>query len=192
MRTRSPLRSFALSLILLLLCVSFPSPSCANEEFLAPEQAFRFLARSLDSKTVEARFTIADGYYLYRERFKFSADSAQAAQQKVVRLGEPVYPAAKIKFDQTFRRNVEYYRNEVLIRIPIVAVSPERSEHPPGESLAQLPRTFTLRATYQGCADAGLCYAPIEAQAAVDFALPGSLLPAKGRTDRTIDSTNAR
>src|SRR2546426_157557 len=41
-------------------------------DLLEPEQAFRFSARIADAGTVEVRFAIADGYYLYRDRPRFS------------------------------------------------------------------------------------------------------------------------
>ena len=48
-------------------------PGMAAEPRLLPnEQAFAFSARGVDERTVEARFVIADGYYLYRDRLKFA------------------------------------------------------------------------------------------------------------------------
>ncbi len=119
-------------------CVTF-----AEETYLQPEEAFKFSARMLDAATVELRYQIADGYYLYRERFAFSAEGAS--------LGAPVIPAGKVKFDQTFNKSVETYRHEVRITLPVAAVAP-----------------FKLKATSQGCADLGLCYAPQEAVLQLD------------------------
>ena len=43
-------------------------------DFLDPEDAFRFSATvAEDGRSVAARFSIADGYYLYHERFAFAA-----------------------------------------------------------------------------------------------------------------------
>lgn len=42
------------------------------EEPLPPEQAFRFSARAVDAKTIEARWQITDKYYMYRDKFKFA------------------------------------------------------------------------------------------------------------------------
>ncbi|MGZ3184849.1 MAG: protein-disulfide reductase DsbD [Telluria sp.] len=109
----------------------------ADDDFLDPSAAFRFEAQMIDGRTVAVTFDIADGYYMYRERFKFSAVGAK--------LGTPVYPAGKVKFDETFGKNVETYHHNVTIRIPVEANG-----------------MFTLNATGQGCADAGLCYPPQE------------------------------
>ncbi len=135
----------------------------AEEEFLAPEQAFAFAARVADKSTLEIRYAIADGYYMYRERFHFAANND-------ARLGEPVYPAGKVKFDETFQKEVETYRHEVIIRVPFTAGGP-----------------FDLTATSQGCTDKGLCYSPMDSVVhftAADIAAGASgaavLLPAAG------------
>ena len=120
----------------LLACLLLPTARAAD--FLDPEDAFKFSAAIGDGgRTVEARFTIADGYYLYRERFGFAAsDGAQ--------LGGPQYPPGEIKFDETFNRQLEIYRGNVVVELPVQAAS----------------GPFTLTAKLQGCADQGLCYPP--------------------------------
>jgi thiol:disulfide interchange protein DsbD len=112
----------------------------ADEDYLQPEQAFRFSARMADATTIEVSYQIADGYYLYRERFSFSADGAQ--------LGAPAIPPGKVKFDATFNKEVETYRHQVTIRIPV-----------------QANAAFNFKAISQGCADRGLCYSPMESVA---------------------------
>jgi thiol:disulfide interchange protein DsbD len=129
------IRTF-IRLFALLAALWFGS-AAAEDQFLPPEQAFRFSAKMTDASNVEIRFKIADQYYLYRERFAFKADGA--------RLGTPVIPPGKIKFDETFEKDVEVYRNEVVIRLPVTADAP-----------------FTLTVSSQGCADKGLCYPPTE------------------------------
>ncbi|HEV2609675.1 MAG TPA: protein-disulfide reductase DsbD [Noviherbaspirillum sp.] len=116
------------------------SSARAAEDYLAPDVAFKFSAKMADEKTVEITYRIADGYYMYRERFAFKADGAA--------LGEPVIPPGKIKFDETFQKDVETYRKSITIKLPVEAAG-----------------SFTLTATSQGCADAGLCYSPMDSQA---------------------------
>ncbi len=118
----------------------------ARAAFLEPEQAFPFSARVIDAKTIEVKYGIADGYYLYRERFKFALDPATSGGAT---LGEPALPKGEIKFDETFGKNVEHYRHEVAVRIPV-----QNATGP-----------VTLLSTSQGCADAGLCYPPQQARA---------------------------
>jgi len=119
----------------------------AADEFLDPEVAFKLDARAADDRTIELTFTIVPGYYLYREQFKFEAAGAT--------LGAPVLPAGKTKYDETFQKNVETYRDSVRISIPV----------------QQAPASFRLLVSNQGCADKGLCYPPM--QRAVDIGLTG-------------------
>lgn len=51
----------------------------ADAELLPAEQAFRYSARALDNRTLEAVFVIADGYYLYRDKFGFAVAPDGAA-----------------------------------------------------------------------------------------------------------------
>ncbi len=110
----------------------------AEEEFLDPQVAFKFTARAVDANTLEARWQIADRYYMYRDKFKFAVQGAT--------LGTPKLPPGKMKEDETFG-NVEVYRKDVRILLPIQRTSGSNN--------------VTLTATSQGCADAGLCYTPI-------------------------------
>jgi thiol:disulfide interchange protein DsbD len=114
----------------------------ADQELLPPEQAFHFSARALDDKTLEARFSVTDGYYLYRDKFAFSIDPPMTA------LGPPALPPGKMKEDQFFG-NVETYRGEVVIKLTMLA--------PPSA------KTVGLVVDSQGCADIGVCY-PINRQ----------------------------
>lgn len=111
----------------------------ASQDFLEPEQAFRHSARVLDERTLELRFEIADGYYMYREQFAFTAPAAT--------LGPARIPPGQIKYDTTFEKDVESHRGELLIHLPVQAAPPEG---------------FRLVVRSQGCADLGLCYPPME------------------------------
>ena len=150
----------AIALFVGLILLS-PTPHAA-EEFLDPAVAFRFSARMADAKTAEVTYTIADGYYMYRERFKFSAEGAK--------LGAPAIPAGDVKFDETFQKNVETYHHKVVIRLPVEASGP-----------------FTLKSTGQGCAEKGLCYPPQESNIVLTpptgAALKGSVSAAGNGSD---------
>jgi thiol:disulfide interchange protein DsbD len=115
----------------------------AEDQFLEPDKAFQFSAKAHDARSVEVTFAIAPGYYLYREQFKFAAAGAT--------LGTPAIPPGKVKFDETFQKNVETYRNAISILVPIEQAGAE----------------FRLVVTSQGCADAGLCYPPMQSAAAI-------------------------
>jgi thiol:disulfide interchange protein DsbD len=130
----------------LALLFLFTTFAHAEEELLEPEKAFIYSASLADPGNAEVRFQIAKGYYLYKNKLKFSADSG-------VKLGTPALPAGKIKQDEYFGR-IETYRGELRFLIPVTA--------PNGAATA-----FNLKAEFQGCADAGVCYPPQEAVAAI-------------------------
>ncbi|MCZ8400472.1 protein-disulfide reductase DsbD [Achromobacter xylosoxidans] len=124
-----------------LLWLAWNAPARAEAEFLEPEKAFVFSTAMATPDTVELRFRVAPGYYMYRERFGISISPLGAAT-----LGEPVYPKGEVKYDPTFEKDMEVYHQDVVIRVPVT---------PGGQP-------FTLTLTGQGCADAGLCYPPMD------------------------------
>jgi thiol:disulfide interchange protein DsbD len=136
-------------LILLLLVLSWHAQG-AEPQLLEPDKAFQFAARIAGADTIEVRYRIAPGYYMYRDKFRFSAAPAAA------RLGEPRLPAGKIKTDKFFG-DVEVYRDEVKILLPLQSG---------GDALPAL----VLTAVSQGCADVGVCYVPQEQKAELKFA----------------------
>lgn len=157
---RHPLLTWFAACCFLLIAVFGAGHARADDEFLDPELAFKFSARMQDPSTIAVTYVIADGYYMYHERFKFDAVGAK--------LGTPVYPAGKVKFDDTFQKNVETFRKTLTITIPVQAAG-----------------AFTLKATGQGCSDKGLCYAPQDATAQLvgggggQSVAPGTGLPSK-------------
>jgi thioredoxin:protein disulfide reductase len=126
-------------LIALLSLLAFAPFAHADDDFLPPDQAFTFSA-SEQPGVVEVHFKIADGYYMYRERFAFATRNGSAT------LGTPDIPAGHVKFDTTFQKKVETYRGQLTIRVPVKSAS----------------GPFDLAVTSQGCADAGICYPPAE------------------------------
>ena len=112
----------------------------AEDEFLLPDQAFRISGGTEGQDAVRVRWDIADGYYMYQSKFRFTSKTDG------VIAGSPDFPAAETKQDEFFGK-VQVYRNAVEIRVPLT--------REPGSE-----RMVTLEATSQGCADAGLCYPP--------------------------------
>jgi thiol:disulfide interchange protein DsbD len=119
------------------------------DELLQPEKAFQFSARALDAKTIEVDFAIADGYYMYRDKFRFTLDGPPGAK-----LGVPEMPAGIRKKDEFFGE-IETYRKQVSIRIPVEAAA---------------ARTLQLTVRSQGCADLGVCYVPMDSKATIRLA----------------------
>jgi len=132
------------------LALAAASGAVGQEAPLPPERAFSFSARALDPATVEARFAVAPGYYLYRDKMRFAlAPGALAAP--------PVLPPGKVKDDEFFGR-VETYREELVVRLALAAPAPGA--------------TITVTAESQGCADIGICYPP--QQQKITLSLPAA------------------
>jgi len=117
-------------------------------ELLEPEKAFAMSARALDARTVEVSFAIADGYYMYRDRFRFAAEPGSKAQ-----LGAPQLPPGAKTKDQFFGET-EIYRKRVAVLLPVEGAQ----------------GTLNLRVTSQGCADIGVCYVPMDSRASIQLA----------------------
>lgn len=128
-------------LVSLLLCLSFVSQAQSTNalaalqqgsEFLPVEQAFVMDFRQQENK-LQVSFTIADGYYLYKDKFKFAGvDTA---------FSHPQYPKGVMIHDEYFGES-EVYFHQVVLDIP----------------LSQIGKEALLKLRYQGCAEAGLCY----------------------------------
>ncbi len=142
-----PIKQFLLALCLVL---ASPAPRAAGgDDLLEPDKAFRFSARALDAATLEVRYRIADGYYMYRERFRFAAEPGG------VKLGAAQFPPGEVHEDQFFGR-VETYRGDLRFLVPV--------------DDAGGADAFKLKVTSQGCADSGVCYVPYDHFASIRLA----------------------
>lgn len=128
----------------LLTVLAWPGASRAEDDFLPPEKVFPATAAMADPNTVRVEFKVPKGYYMYRERFGFALDPQGAAT-----LGQARLPAGDVKYDPTFDKNMEVYHQPLAIDIPV---------RPAGGQ----PGDVTLVVVGQGCAEAGICYPPME------------------------------
>lgn len=138
-------------------------PAWAADDFLPPEQAFRVASRLAAPDRVEVTIAIASGYYLYRESLHFSGEGA--------RLGQPQLPPGKVKFDENFQKNVETYRGDLRISLP----------------LSEQTAAAKLSVVSQGCADAGLCYPPMTTVLALTPVSAGGVPPTQAATPAAKD-----
>ena len=127
------------ALLALCACSATLLNAAGDEDLLPPDQAFNLSARITAPGELEVQYRIAEGYYLYRDKFRFSVEPQQIA------LAQPRFPSGTIKEDEYFGR-VETYRGEVRIHLPFEA--------------AEGVEGLQLQAVSQGCADAGMCYMP--------------------------------
>ena len=120
-----------------------------DREFLPVDEAFALSAESTSRDRITVRFVIADDYYLYRDKLRFDTDDAGA------RLGQPQMPEGRIQHDEYFGEQVVYY-DDLRIELPVSADA----------ATTDLP----ISVSFQGCADAGLCYPPTTRQLSVRLA----------------------
>ncbi|QWD90850.1 protein-disulfide reductase DsbD [Polynucleobacter sp. MWH-Braz-FAM2G] len=115
----------------------------AAQDFLPPEKAFRVEATWLEnSNQIELEFLPAKGYYIYQESLKFQAGTKS---DKLVNI-RPALPAGLEKFDETFQKKLQVYKEPFLVFLDIKPV---------------VGQPMYLETTLQGCAEAGICYPPM-------------------------------
>jgi thioredoxin:protein disulfide reductase len=132
------LRHWLPFLLLTLTLVPGLATALFEDDLLDPDEAFAIEAEAIDGNTLRISWNIADGYYMYREQFRFTPESSG------LELGEPRIPDGTVKEDEFFGR-VETYRNRIDIELPVLAAK---------------GRQIELTARSQGCADLGVCYPP--------------------------------
>ena len=114
----------------------------APGEALPEAEAFRFEAIANTPGELLVRLTPAPGYYLYRDKTTFTLDGADGAQ-----LAAPHFPPTRSHRDEHFGE---------------VAVWFDQAEIPVGVARRDAAaQTLTLRASFQGCQDDGICYPPM-------------------------------
>ena len=149
--------NFLKSILLSVLILSSTTVTAQQDELLPPEQAFSLQAR-VEGKKVIAEYTIADGYYMYREAFQFNPET------NGIKIGSPIIPDGKIKHDEFFG-DVEIYRNRVSITLPLQF-----------ETAAE-PSLINIKTAGQGCADIGVCYPPLYQSLAIDLSSSATIMP---------------
>lgn len=106
-------------------------------KLLPPEQAFVPQVNATE-QGINVQFAVAEGYYLYQS--KILADTAPSGL-----LAAPQYSKGEEKEDEFFGRQTVYYR-AAQVNWPY----------------AKPAGNYRLTLKYQGCAEVGVCYPPIE------------------------------
>lgn len=143
------------------------SASSSGDDFLPPDQAFRFSASADGAQRVRLSWAIAPGYYLYRDRIHISSTTP------AVEIGVAAFPAGTVKQDDYFGKQVVYH-NALVATVPVSRISG-----------AVVP----LSVTYQGCAEAGLCYPPVTRK--VSIQLPSAAAASAGGSAAAATATTA-
>ena len=129
-----------------------------QDELLPAEQAFQFSAMVKDANTLQVNWFIAEGYYLYREKTRLTILDNESIQ-----LGTLNIPQGEPYHDEAFGQ-VNIFHNELSFDVPLI-----RSD--------KAPQTLTLLANYQGCADRGVCYPPMESKIELQVPEAQNLFP---------------
>lgn len=103
---------------------------------LPADQAFQLSASRTEDGRVRVQWTIAPGYYLYRDKFEFRRGASDIAVPQLEGREES-------KDDPTFGPSVVFH-DRVAAAIPLLGNSAD-----------------PLEVHYQGCQDNGICYPPV-------------------------------
>ena len=132
--------------IFVLLVTSVVIISCDAEvkdngmgEFLPVEKAFVLSVSSTDKDSISARWDIADGYHLYKDKFEFALVNDD---YQIVSLD---MPKGKMIEDKIFG-NKESYDRSMEVKILLKPVNDSGK--------------VIVKTSYQGCSEKGLCYPP--------------------------------
>ncbi len=111
-----------------------------DSEVMDPEDAFVLQVEPNDKNHAIISWNIADGHYMYRDKFSFVVTSPEQTSVGTVDL-----TPGKLQTDEFFGE-VEVNRNFASARVPLIDLPASASA--------------TIRVGYQGCADIGVCYPP--------------------------------
>mgnify|MGYP001974648676 CR=1 FL=1 len=114
--------------------------AASGPEFLDVDDAFVLKVNADGRDMLRAQFSVAPGYYLYRNKLSFETRGGSA-------LAEHTLPPGKRKQDPYFGE-VEIFATDFDAQLPIIP-----------ETTAQ---EVILIANFQGCAEQGICYPPVE------------------------------
>ena len=114
------------------------NPLRASGEPLPPEQAFTVEAIANGGNALLVRFAPAPGYYVYRDKTQLAFDGEGIA------LRAPEWPPGKQHRDEHFGDVVVYF-DAIDVNVPVQRTHARAVDG-------------TLRVTFQGCQDGGICY----------------------------------
>lgn len=112
----------------------------AQPDFLPVDEAFQPSVIADGPDKIRVEWVIHEGYYLYKSRIKVATTS------KAAQVGALSLPAGIKKNDEYFGEQ-EIYHDGVVGSAPVARATAKSIELP-------------VDVTYQGCAEAGLCYPP--------------------------------
>lgn len=134
------------NLLLTALCLT-GSPLATALEFEDIKEfgeVFQVTAKASNRQRIEVNWKIADGYYLYNNKFlKFKTETAGVV------IGEAEIPYGKPEFDELLGEEVIKFHDHLAVSLPLESVAP-------GVELV------SLKVRSQGCMADVFCYPPTE------------------------------
>jgi thiol:disulfide interchange protein DsbD len=152
-----------------LLGINGKPAGALGEGLLPPDVAFVPMIDANDGSNLEIRWQIADGYYLYRDKI-----GIELIDPPEVTLGSVRTPEGTVLEDEFFGQTQVYFGEAKAIA---------ELDRPAGEPMEAL-----IRLQYQGCAEMGICYPPMETELPVLLAAFPSAAAAERAT--TVDEGN--
>ncbi|MFB6261132.1 MAG: protein-disulfide reductase DsbD, partial [Thiohalorhabdaceae bacterium] len=143
----------------LALIAAGAGPAAAQSDLMQPEEAFQPDAEAVGPDRVRITWDVADAYYLYRDKLDLEVVAPGGASVAGIEK-----PPGKEKYDKTFDERLQVFRGEAQLTARL-------------EGLDGADQV-TVKAHYQGCADAGVCYPPQTAD--FDLSLPAAEAAAAG------------
>ena len=136
-------------LICLALSLAGQTFAVDSDELLQPDDAFQFTAKVNKADSLLLSWDIANGYYLYRHKINI------ISLTDGIKVSEPSFPANQTKHDKFFGE-VDIYRDHLEIEILLQRQQPVLNK-------------LMMEVTFQGCAEAGVCYMPIQKTLSLDL-----------------------
>ena len=132
----------------LLACLSlaqFAGAAVNADDLLPPEQAFVPTVTASD-KGVDVQFKIADGYYMYQSKI-----TADTQPEKLLR-DKPMFSQGEPKEDEFFGKQIVYHH----------------AANVKWDYAKPAPAAYKITLHYQGCAEAGVCYPPVDTELSIN------------------------
>jgi thioredoxin:protein disulfide reductase len=136
-------------LFCLALCFAVQAYAVDQADLLPADQAFQFTSKLKKADRLVLSWDIANGYYLYRNKFKFISLTPG------ITVGEQTFPPGHAKHDNFFG-DVEVFRDHIEVEIAVQRQDTKLNK-------------LELEVTFQGCADAGICYMPVQQTVSFDL-----------------------
>jgi len=144
-------RYFCRTITAVLLCFPLLAAALEFDEIREFGEVFEVSAKAIDRQSIEVSWKIAEGFYLYNNKFlKFRTETAGVV------LGEAQIPEGEKKFDELLGEEVIKFHDRLTVTLPLESVSP-------GIDLVSL----NLRS--QGCMEDVFCYPPTNQLLAVNL-----------------------